>query len=39
MIPKVNGTTGDLLTAILARAGVTVEKPIGNGTKLMPDLS
>jgi hypothetical protein len=39
MIPKVNGNTGDLLTAILARAGVTVEKPLGNGTKLMPDLS
>jgi len=39
MIPKVNGNIGDLLTAILARVGVNVEKPIGNGTKLMPDLS
>jgi hypothetical protein len=30
---------GDLLTAILARAGCTLEKPFGNGTKLFPDLS
>ncbi len=38
-VPKCNGNHGDLLTAILARAGVPIEKPIGIGTKLLPDLS
>ncbi len=38
-VPKCNGNHGDLLTAILARAGVPLEKPIGIGTKLLPDLS
>ncbi len=38
-VQKVNGNQGDLLTAILARAGVPIEKPIGIGTKMMPDLS
>jgi hypothetical protein len=38
-VPKCNGNQGDLLTAILARAGVQVPKPVGIGTKLLPDLS
>jgi hypothetical protein len=38
-VPKANGNHGDLLTAILARAGVPVERPIGIGAKLLPDLS
>ena len=38
-VPKCNGNQGDLLTALLARVGVQVPKPIGNGTKLLPDLS
>jgi hypothetical protein len=38
-VPKANGNQGDLLTAILARAGVPVDKPIGYGSKMMPDLS
>ncbi len=38
-VPKCNGNQGDLLTAILARAGVPLPKPMGNGTKLLPDLS
>jgi len=36
---KCKGNIGDLLTAILARAGVPLDKPIGCGTKLLPDLS
>lgn len=36
---RAKGVMGDLLTAILARAGCTLEKPIGNGTKLLADLS
>ena len=36
---QAKGNMGDLLTAILARAGCTLEKPFGNGTKLFPDLS
>jgi hypothetical protein len=35
---KAKGTMGDLLSAILARAGCRLDKPFGNGTKLM-DLS
>jgi hypothetical protein len=38
-VAKVAGNQGDLLTAILARAGVTLPAPIGIGTKLLPDLS
>jgi hypothetical protein len=38
-VPKCQGNLGDLLTAILARAGVKLPKPIGCGTKLLPDLS
>jgi hypothetical protein len=38
-VQKCNGNQGDLLTALLARAGVQVAKPIGIGTKLLPDLS
>jgi hypothetical protein len=38
-VPKCNGNQGDLLTALLARAGVQVAKPVGIGTKLLPDLS
>ena len=33
------GTMADLLTAMLARAGCTMEKPFASGTKLFPDLS
>ena len=33
------GTMADLLTALLARAGCTLEKPFANGTKLFPELS
>ena len=36
---KANGNIGDLLTAILARAGVNVDKPIGCGTKLLAELA
>ncbi len=36
---KANGNIGDLLTAILARAGVPVDKPVGCGTKLLAELS
>jgi hypothetical protein len=38
-VKKCDGNRGDLLMAVLARAGVTPDKPIGIGTKLMPDLS
>jgi hypothetical protein len=38
-VPKASGNQGDLLTAILARVGVPLERPIGIGTKLLPDLS
>ena len=38
-VAKCAGNQGDLLTAILARAGVTLPAPIGIGTKLLPDLS
>lgn len=36
---KVHGTQGDLLSAIVARAGVKLQKLIGNGTKLLAELS
>lgn len=36
---KANGNIGDLLMAILARAGVNVDKPIGCGTKLLAELA
>ncbi len=36
---RAKGTMADLLSAILARAGCTLEKPFANGTKLFPDLS
>ena len=36
---QAKGNMGDLLSAILARAGCTLEKPFANGTKLLPDLS
>ncbi len=38
-VAKAGGNQGDLLTAILSRAGVPLERPLGNGTKLLPDLS
>lgn len=38
-VAQCKGNRGDLLTGILARMGVKVDKPIGNGTKLTPDLS
>jgi hypothetical protein len=38
-VAKCSGNQGDLLTAILARAGVALPTPIGIGTKLLPDLS
>jgi hypothetical protein len=38
-VAKANGNQGDLLTAILSRAGVPIDRPLGNGTKLLPDLS
>ena len=36
---KVHANQGDLLTAILARAGVKLPKPIGIGTKMLQELS
>jgi hypothetical protein len=36
---KAHGNQGDLLTAILARAGVKLPRPIGIGTKLLQELS
>ena len=33
------GTMADLLTAMLTRAGCTMEKPFARGTQLLPDLS
>lgn len=36
---KANGNIGDLLTAILARAGVNLPKPVGCGTKLLAELA
>lgn len=38
-VPQCGGNAGDLLTGILARAGVKLDKPVGCGTKLSPDLS
>jgi hypothetical protein len=36
---KAHGNQGDLLTAILARAGVKLPRPVGIGTKLLQELS
>ena len=36
---KAHGNQGDLLTAILARAGVKLARPIGIGTKMLSELS
>ena len=36
---KCNGNIGDLQSAILARVGVQLDKPIGCGTKLLAELS
>ncbi len=36
---KVKGNIGDLQSALLARVGVQLDKPIGCGTRLLPDLS
>ena len=36
---KAHGNQGDLLTAILARAGVKLPRPVGNGTKMLQELS
>lgn len=36
---KAHGNQGDLLTAILARAGVKLPKPVGIGTKMLQELS
>jgi hypothetical protein len=33
------GTLADLYTAMLARAGCTMDKPFARGTRMMPDLS
>lgn len=38
-VPKVTGSQGDLLTGILARAGVPMTKPVGRGTKMLAELS
>jgi hypothetical protein len=38
-VPRCQGNLGGLLTAILARAGVKLPRPVGCGTKLLPDLS
>jgi hypothetical protein len=38
-VPKISGNHGDLLTAILARVGVPLKKPIGIGTRILPDLA
>jgi hypothetical protein len=38
-VQKCNGNQGDLLTAMLTRAGVPMTQPIGFGTKMLPDLS
>jgi hypothetical protein len=38
-VGKCRGNQGDLLTAILARAGVKLPRPVGNGTKLLQELS
>jgi len=38
-VPKSDGNIGDLLTAILARAGVKLDKPFGCGTRMLPTLS
>lgn len=37
-VPKAAGNQSDLLTGLLARAGVPMERPFGNGTRLLPDL-
>lgn len=38
-VQKANGNQCDLLMGILARAGVPLEQPLGDGTRLLPDLS
>lgn len=38
-VPRCQGNLGDLLTAILARGGVKLPKPIGCGTKMLAELS
>ena len=38
-VPNIKGHQGDLLTGILARAGVPMNKPIGRGTKMLAELS
>ncbi len=38
-VPNVKGHQGDLLTGILARAGVPMSKPVGRGTKMLAELS
>jgi hypothetical protein len=38
-VPKAAGNQSDLLTGLLARAGVPMEKPFGNGTGMLADLA
>lgn len=38
-VQRAGGNQCDLLMGILARAGVALEQPLGDGTKLLPDLS
>jgi len=38
-VPKCHGNQGDLLSALLARAGVKLARPVGIGTKLLQELS
>lgn len=38
-VPRCSGNHCDLLMGLVARTGATLDKPIGNGTRLLPDLS
>jgi hypothetical protein len=38
-VPKITGHQGDLLTGVLARAGVPMPKPVGRGSKMLAELS
>jgi hypothetical protein len=37
-LPNTNGNQGDLLTTLLACAGVPVDRPIGNATKQITEM-
>lgn len=38
-VPKVSGNQSDLLTGLLARVGVPLDKPFGNGTGMLAELT